>query len=1365
MARLEIVALYHQRDARPYTDILHVFGRTPSHPHVHYYRQRTTEGRWLPWERLDLNIQSEHLLPVFWNQRLYLFWVTFSDVVGKVVSNQVNEPPPKRWQLQFHWSERRDGVWTAPRNPSKLLLLPEGEGPNEQNAFPKEGYIFQAEPENGVLELWHTHPKHWELASGALPLVDVLRMTPRGMSEIQQEPSPQNQKVSSRVFPEMRIRAHLLREASEKDKAKPLQIKEGTTPKILLLRTSQSNEFAYQVLLGMEDFLYTPGTIQEGVLFASSLVYQDVSRSFLITPELVPSYESVRDENNQVIGARVYGSKVRGYRFSPLYHPWPELFLEELNRNGVRGLYKRSLQIEPTTYPQTKSFSFSATYDPTSSVLLTDTLGTPLSLDEEVSFRREDAYAFYNWELFFHVPLLIAEQLRQNQRFAEAQTWYHAIFQPTDSSGFSAPSRYWQTKAFFEESSGTPNFSIQSLLQQLAQGKSLPALENQIKQWRSNPYQPHLIAELRNSAYMKTVVMKYIDNLLDWGDYLFRQETIESLNEAAQLYMLASELLGPRPQFLPPRLQPQTQTYNSIKPSLDAFLNAMIEIEHLVPYQEPTPRSGGVASSFVQSKTRSPMPSLPKVLYFCLPTNEHLVGYWDRLEDRLFKLRHCMDLEGRVRQLPLFAPPIDPRILVRAAATGVDIGDVLDNIHAELAPYRFVFLLGKAQSLCAEVRQLGEKLLSSLEKKDAEEMSQLRASQEKIILEHSRKIREIQVEEASTTLESLQKAREVVWTRLEYYQKLESRNKSEEAYISNLLRVHGQMETAQGLQLAASAVAIVPQFIGGIAGLSSPLAGFVMGGQQLASVLKMAADIHQTIGQGYSHKATMASIEGGYQRRWEEWKQQEKLAEKELAQVEKQIAAADLRLAIVEKELEQHERQIKNAETIEAFLQDKYTNKELYRWMTGQLSNLYFQTYQLAYEMSKRAERAYHFEVETQEKMVQFGHWDHLKQGLLSGERLAHDLHRMESRYLEQHKRTFELTKRISLASLSPAALLQLKQEGACWIELPEVLFDLDFPGHFMRRIKTLQVTIPCVTGPYTQVNATLTLHKHTIRHRKDSTGDYARQSEEDARFTDRFEVTSIAISRGQEDGGMFETNLRDERYLPFEGAGVISRWRLEMPTPYRAFDYNSISDVVLTLLYTARDGGELLKQKALASLDASVNAIAQAIQESGMLRSLSLKQEAGTAFHAFLHTPLSGNIAHNTTFSIGRKHFPYLFQHKDLLLKRVSLLVAFRDKEAGQLGSSLFTLRLARTAEGDGRSIALTQTSGLAGLPTGSTTEAEFTQGALATQETWRMWANTSDLSALSGPVPFLTAEDQLNPEVVEDIILLLHYQIDTTN
>jgi hypothetical protein len=66
---------------------------------------------------------------------------------------------------------------------------------------------------------------------------------------------------------------------------------------------------------------------------------------------------------------------------------------------------------------------------------------------------------------------------------------------------------------------------------------------------------PCLIARDRPAVYMIWVVMKYIDNLIAWGDYLFRQDTIESINQATQLYILASHILGPRPEMIPKRVK------------------------------------------------------------------------------------------------------------------------------------------------------------------------------------------------------------------------------------------------------------------------------------------------------------------------------------------------------------------------------------------------------------------------------------------------------------------------------------------------------------------------------------------------------------------------------------------------------------------------------------------------------------------------------------------------------------------------------------------------------------------------------------------------------------------------------------------
>ena len=90
-------------------------------------------------------------------------------------------------------------------------------------------------------------------------------------------------------------------------------------------------------------------------------------------------------------------------------------------------------------------------------------------------------------------------------------------------------------------------------------------------------------------------------------------------------------------------------------------------------------------------------------------------------------------------------------------------------------------------------------------------------------------------------------------------------------------------------------------------------------------------------------------------------------------------------------ELRNHDRQTEQAREVLAFLQDrKRTTEELYDWMVAELSTVHYQTYTLAYDMAKRAERALRFELGTLDgtpAMVRFGAWDSLKQGLLAGER------------------------------------------------------------------------------------------------------------------------------------------------------------------------------------------------------------------------------------------------------------------------------------------------------------------------------------------------------------------------------------------
>src|SRR5207245_76458 len=156
---------------------------------------------------------------------------------------------------------------------------------------------------------------------------------------------------------------------------------------------------------------------------------------------------------------------------------------------------------------------FESRYGPTSMV----EKGDPAKMDkypfEDVDFSFDGAYAGYNWELFFHAPLMIACKLSLNQRFEEAQKWFHTIFDPTDVSSASAPARYWRTRPFYEQQDYLQR-RIDVLLEALAKGVPDESLSRQLSEWIANPFRPFAVARVRTVAFQKCVVMKYLDNLI-----------------------------------------------------------------------------------------------------------------------------------------------------------------------------------------------------------------------------------------------------------------------------------------------------------------------------------------------------------------------------------------------------------------------------------------------------------------------------------------------------------------------------------------------------------------------------------------------------------------------------------------------------------------------------------------------------------------------------------------------------------------------------------------------------------------------------------------------------------------------------------
>jgi hypothetical protein len=247
-------------------------------------------------------------------------------------------------------------------------------------------------------------------------------------------------------------------------------------------------------------------------------------------------------------------------------------------------------------------------------------------------------------------------------------------------------------------------------------------------------------------AYAKAVVMKYVNNLLNWGDFLFSQDTRESIEQATNIYVMAADLLGKRPQPTGACSVATTWSFHEIKqaydnhkvcegyaraggsepPSItlsteaskkqDAYTGMGVSItdgsgkgetNYIVAYDGETKVATVVDEWKVKPDTTSKytifLNAIPEFLirledskfvknaiaifkehgqsvgvysdvpfndihsYFCVPENGELAAYWDRVDDRLYKIRHCMNISGQVRALALFEPPINPSELIQVA--------------------------------------------------------------------------------------------------------------------------------------------------------------------------------------------------------------------------------------------------------------------------------------------------------------------------------------------------------------------------------------------------------------------------------------------------------------------------------------------------------------------------------------------------------------------------------------------------------------------------------------------------------------------------------------------------------------------------
>ncbi len=157
------------------------------------------------------------------------------------------------------------------------------------------------------------------------------------------------------------------------------------------------------------------------------------------------------------------------------------------------------------------------------------------------------------------------------------------------------------------------------------------------------------------------------------------------------------------------------------------------------------------------------------------------------------------------------------------------------------------------------------------------------------------------------------------------------------------------------------------------------------------------------------------------------------------------------------------------------------------------------------------------------------------------------------------------------------------------------------------------------------------------------SDGEYGTNGDNDDRFDVHFgSMQSIVTSSAQNDSGMFELNMRDERKLPFEYSGVISEWQLSLPGrsgEVRQFNYDTITDVIIHIRYTSREGEELLRKRAMKNLKTLIDDSAAI----GTTRLFSVRHEFPNEWEKFSSVQIDNNNPFaELSLPLREEHYPF---------------------------------------------------------------------------------------------------------------------------
>jgi len=581
----------------------------------------------------------------------------------------------------------------------------------------------------------------------------------------------------------------------------------------------------------------------------------------------------------------------------------------------------------------------------------------------------------------------------------------------------------------------------------------------------------------------------------------------------------------------------------------------------------------GTPNVWISILDRNKAESFPPNHYFCIPDNPVIAALQLRAELNLFKLRNCMNIAGMKRELEPYAAPTDTVSGLPMIGAGGQL--VLPGtVRIRPTQYRYEVIMERAKQLVAHAQQMEANFLAALEKRDAEYYNRLKAKQDLNLSKAQVKLQDLRVKVAEGEVKMAELQRDRAQLQVEELQGM---------IDQGLL---GEEQALVGLYIAKGIHDVISSVLGaamGVASTSVTASTATVGfGAALtaASVYSAVAGVKaamDAVSIGLGTSISVTQLYASQARREQEWGYQINMATQDIAIGNQGIAVAQSRVRVAGQEKKISELQVEHAEATLDFLSTKFTNVDLYDWMGKVLEGVYAYFLQQATATAKMAQNQLAFERQTLPPgFIVDDYWDVPtdsmavatvgsgsadRRGMTGSARLLQDITKLDQYAFETDKRKLQITRTFSLAHLASVEFQRFRESGVLTFMTPMELFDRDFPGHYLRLIKEVRVSVIALTPSTEGIRATVTSSGVS---RVVIGGDVFQG------VAVRREPEVIAFSGTRDANGLFQLQPNDRFMKPFEASGVEMLWELRLPKESNQFDYGTIADVLFTIDYTA---------------------------------------------------------------------------------------------------------------------------------------------------------------------------------------------------